>query len=149
MEYGSYHCKTDPTKRGGKMAVSRENNLFLGFIYRVRSTMTPATMDPRATHVSEKGQYLHWRGIMWVVNVNTRGSKTISRIGNIDLVAYFILYIYANAVSTASTTTTDEDDTADFSICYIIIIAARNTHVFSNGQAQYYQYYYNLPILIL
>lgn len=134
MEYGSYHCKTDPTKRGGKMAVPRENKLFLGFLYRVRSTTTPATMDPRATHVSEKGQYLHWRGIMWVVNVNTRGSKTISRIGN--LIAYFILYIYANTVPTASTTTTDEDDTADFSSCYIIIIAARNTHVFSNGQAQ-------------
>lgn len=81
-------------------------------------------MDPRATHVREKGQYLHWRGIMWVVNVNTRGLKTISRIRNIDPVAYFILYIYANAASTASTT----DDTADFSSCYIIIIEALNTH---------------------
>lgn len=127
MEYGRCYCKADPTKCGGKMAVPRENNLFLGFLYRVRSTTTPVTMDPRATHVRKKGQYLHWRGIMWVVNVNIRGLKTISRIGNIDLVAYFILYIYANAVSTASTTTTD--DTADFSSCYIIIIAARNTRL--------------------
>jgi len=121
MEYGSYHCQADPTKRGSKMAVPRGNNLFLGILFRVRST---TTMGPRATHVREKGQYLHWRGIMWVVNVNTRGLKTISRIGNIDLVAYFILYIYANAASTNTTT----DDTADFSSCYVIIIAARNTH---------------------
>jgi len=133
MEYSSYDCQADPTKLGGIMAVPRGNNLFLGIFFRVRTTTTPATMDPHATHVREKGQYLHWRGIMWVVNVNTRVLKTISRIGNIDLVAYFILYIYANAASTASTNTTD--DTADFSSCYIII-AARNTHVFSKGQVQ-------------
>jgi len=41
-------------------AVPRENNLFLGFLWSwIYGGGAAATMDPRATHVREKGQYLH------------------------------------------------------------------------------------------